>query len=83
MIAVETRPVRMSAVQWHQPGDAAELGVQAYRHGSEIRYGLPTMSGMQRVTQGVWIVVATGHAQVYSPGEFNNKFKIVEEEKQP
>ena len=80
MITVETRPVRMSAVQWHQPGDAEELGVQSYRHGAGIRYGLPTMAGLLRVTSGVWIVLeGIGRAQVYSPVEFNHKFKIIEQ----
>lgn len=81
MITVETIPVRMSAVQWHEPGDAAELGVHAYRIGTDVRYGLHAMHGLQRVTRGDWIVLdGQGHAHVYSPGEFNNKFKIIEEE---
>lgn len=80
MITVETRPQRLQAMQWHQPGDAAELGVQAYRFAGELRYGLHTMTGMQRVTPGDWIVLhGDMTANVYSPGEFNQKFKIIEE----
>jgi hypothetical protein len=80
VITVEIRPVRLSAMQWHQPGDAAELGVEAYRFAGEVRYGLHTMNGMQRVTAGDWIVLlANGTAKVYSPGEFNLQFKIIEE----
>lgn len=80
MISVETRPVRMAALQWHKPGDGAELGVRMYRVGDQERYGLHTMAGMQPVTAGDWIVLANGAARVYSPGEFNHKFKIIEED---
>jgi hypothetical protein len=80
VITIETRPVRLAALQWHQPGDAAELGVRPYRFASEVRYGLHSMNVMQRVTAGDWIVLgANGTAQVYSLGEFNHKFKIIEE----
>lgn len=70
----------MRAVQWHQPGDAADLGEQSYRFAGELRYGLHSNTGMQRLTPGDWIVVgAFGWPQVFSPGEFHNKFKIIEE----
>jgi hypothetical protein len=73
--------MRMSAVQWHHPGDAVELGVQPYRHGAEVRHGLHTPTGLQRVTPGDWIVVGPSGtvAQVYGPREFNHKFTIIEE----
>jgi hypothetical protein len=80
VIAVETKPERMSALQWHQPGDAADLGEQSYRFAGDLRYGLHSMTGMQRLTPGDWIVfAAVGWPQVYSSGEFHNKFKIIEE----
>lgn len=80
MITVETLPQRFKAVQWHQPGEAVELGVQPYRFGAEVRYGLHSNAGLQRVTPGDWIVVGPcGWPRVYAPGEFHNKFKIIEE----
>lgn len=79
MITVETKPMRLSALQWHKPGDCVELGVVAYKVGRETRYGLHCMEGFMRITAGDWIVLADGKTHVYSPGEFNNKFKIIEE----
>lgn len=79
MITVETRPERMTAVQWHKPGDALEVGEQSYRLGTEERYGIPTMQGMQRLHAGDWVVAAGSAVRVYSNGEFHHKFKIIEE----
>ena len=81
MISVESRPVRMSAEQWNQPGDCMELGVKSYRLGTEVRYGIHSLeNGFQRVRPGDWIVVGNGKAQVFGATEFNHKFKIVEQE---
>lgn len=80
MITVETLPVRMSAVQWHAPGDHPEV-VKSYRLGTEVRWGVHSAQrGMQRVTPGSWIVIGNGTADVYSQGEFALKFRIVQEE---
>lgn len=80
MITVETLPVRLSALQWHAPGDCPEL-VKSYRLGTEVRWGVhSTQRGMQRVTPGCWIVIGNGTADVYSQGEFVLKFRIVGEE---
>lgn len=79
MIAVETLPVRMVAVQWHEPGDCADL-VKPYQHGQETRYGVHEAHGMQRVTPGCWIVLSNGAARVYGREEFAHRFRIVEEE---
>lgn len=80
MIAVETRPERMQAVQWHQPGDARELGEESYRLASEERHGIPTLHGMKRLRPGDWIVLGNdGQKRVMSNGEFHNKFKVIEE----
>jgi len=80
VITVETRPERMTALQWHQPGDARELGEQSYRLADEVRYGLPTHEGMLRLRPGCWIVLEHGKPRVYSNGEFHHKFKVIEEE---
>jgi hypothetical protein len=80
VIEVETRPVRMRALQWNGEGDGAEVGVVRYFLGKQPRFGLQTMTGMQRVQPGDWIVLGTsGDPQVYAPGEFHHKFKIIEE----
>jgi hypothetical protein len=82
VITVESKPERMKALQWNQPGDGTDLGVHSYNLGAETRYGLDTMSGLQRVKPGDWIVLLGSglrDARVYSPSEFHHKFKIIEE----
>lgn len=83
MITVQTRPVRLGAMQWHKPGDATEFGVTPYRRGSETRYGVHSASrGMQPLKPGDWIVLGMDGglgAQVFGPEEFNARFLIVEE----
>lgn len=77
MITVETLPVRMQAVQWHQPGDS-DL-VKSYRLGSETRYGIHSPGGLQRVTPGDWIVMSNGATRVYGNEEFWRRFRAIEE----
>lgn len=80
MITVETLPVRMSALQWHKPGDGQELGVVSYRYGDHDRYGLHALGGMQRVNPGDWIVLTPqGKTQVLTNTAFHQQFKIIEE----
>lgn len=77
MITVETLPVRLSALQWHKPGDCGEF-VVPYKLGKDVRYGVHGLRGLQPVTAGDWIVIGNGSARVYSPGEFRLRFRIVE-----
>lgn len=83
MITVQTRPLRLGAIQWHKPGDATEFGETPYRRGSETRYGVHSASrGMQPLSPGYWIVLGVDGglgAQVFGPEEFNQRFLIVEE----
>lgn len=82
MIAIETRPVRLTAMQWHQPGDCFGV-VVSDRFAGQVRYGVHSMDrGFQTVAPGDWIVLGEGGTQsphVYGQKEFHHKFKIVEE----
>jgi hypothetical protein len=84
VIAVETRPVRLGAMQWHQPGDCEGV-VVSDRYAGQVRYGVHSMDhGFQPVKAGSWIVLSEKSlhsAVVYSEAEFHHKFKIIEEGK--
>ncbi len=82
MITVETRPVRLTAMQWHQPGDCEGV-VVADRFAGKIRFGVHSMDGFQAVHAGDWIVLGEKGQQslrVYGAAEFHHKFKVIEEE---
>lgn len=82
MIKIETRPVRLSAMQWHQPGDCEGV-VVSHRFAGQVRFGVHSMdAGFQPVKPGDWIVLGekgTQSPHVYGQAEFHHKFKIIEE----
>ncbi|MBI2770033.1 MAG: hypothetical protein HYX47_10445 [Burkholderiales bacterium] len=81
MITVETKPVRMLALQWNKPGDGSELAgvIESYRLGNQQRWGVVSLQGTQPLHPGDWIVISGSRAQVYSPGEFAQKFNVIDE----
>jgi hypothetical protein len=81
LITVETRPVRLTAMQWHQPGDCEGV-VVTDRFAGKVRFGVHSMDGFQVVQPGDWIVLGEKgqlSQRVYGNAEFHHKFKIIEE----
>ena len=82
MIAVETKPVRLQAVQWNGPQDAPELTAQYLCMGLK-RWGCHNMErGFQTLMEGHWIVVGEEGSRwprTYTNSAFHQKFKVIEE----
>jgi hypothetical protein len=81
VITVETRPVRLTALQWHQPGDCEGV-VVTDRFAGKVRFGVHSMEGFRVVQPGDWIVLGEKSQlglRVYGNAEFHHKFKLIEE----